>query len=207
MTHEEVTISLCDENLNINPASVQVALHQVVGLLLDAKSREDRAALNDALNRVVRRAVRMVGMFELERAADSACLSIDVERSEGDGESASDLIRAALSRTGLHPNWERSCRMKQFRRGAPFVNVSMEDTIREERAKPTLNFLDTPLRDVKRLADAGDLDARETMKQAAEVWPQMRAQVQHHVANMGVDGFLRRIHEDFGLTTPEEAAP
>jgi hypothetical protein len=153
-----LTINLFDKELNVTPASVGDAIYAVAILLLDEKERESHNALRGALEEVVRKAARLIGMFELSMAADAVCLRIDTDRSESAGDLTSDSIRMALSNTDLHPHWERRYRLQQKRRGGPFLNVSMEATIREERAMRIRKFLDMPLKEVKALADAGDYE-------------------------------------------------
>ena len=215
----QLTIHLADDRGFVNPASVRFAFYKVVFLLLDAKGedyrvrrdRETYYALRDVLKSVVKKAVRLVGKFEVQLAADSACFSIYSEQGETAGNRASEEFRDAFSKTEVEYHYEWRNYWQQKRPRGRFVIASMEDTFREERARPARRFHDTQIKDVKKLADdAGDRDAKDTMKQFAEGWQVTAAQIGHHFATWGIAETYRRCGLSYpsgALLAADEAAP
>ena len=193
----QLTIHIEDARGFVNPASVRVALYEAVTLRLDAGG-EDLSALRGLLESVVKKSARLIGKFEVLLACDAVCLRLDSERGESASNTASDVFRGALSRAGLGYNYEWSHSWRQERRGGPFVNISTEGKLRAAHERPFRKFGDKAIADVKKLADAGDDDAKATMKDLAEGWRTAGAQMDHHLATFGAEEVCRRM----GLSYP-----
>ena len=202
----QLTIHLADDRGFVNAASAREAFWRVLSRLAVARNNnlsDNQRALKDLLESVVRKALRLIGKFEVQLAADAACLRLYSAVGLSAANDASEEFRRAFARAGVEHHYEWRHSWRQERRGQPFVHVSMESDLRKQDNDLTRKFGDMTVAEVKKLADAGDWTAREAMESLA--LHTIPAQIDHHFATFGIEETYRRLGFSYPSGEPLDA--